>query len=84
MIEERDPILAGLRESATPPLPAACRARTLAIARTNLPFPKTRHRSQALADYMPPVSLVPSLLISAAAVFVFDAFLRIAYLFWMS
>jgi hypothetical protein len=84
MIGENDPILAELLKVETSPLSAAFRERTLAIARTNLPPRGKRPLPLVFADYMPPVSLVPSLLISAAVVFVVDAFLRIARFFWFS
>jgi hypothetical protein len=84
MIESHDPILPVLSRASTPPLSAAFRERTLAIARTNLPPRGRRPRFLLFADYMPPRSLVPSLLISAAAAFIVDVFLKAARLFWLS
>jgi hypothetical protein len=83
MNESHDPFFAQLSR-ATPPLSAALRNRTLVIARTSLPPRGTRPRSLLFADYMPPLELVPSLLISAAAALIVDVFLKAARLFWMS
>lgn len=84
MTENRDTILAALSPASMPPLPAGLRGRTLAIARANLPPRGARPRSLVFADYMPPLSLVPSLLISVAAVFIVDVFVKAARFFWMS
>jgi hypothetical protein len=84
MTENHDNIFAALSRASMPPLPADIRQRTLAIARTSLPPRGTRPRSLVFADYMPPRSLVPSLLISVAAAFIVDVFLRAARLFWTS
>jgi hypothetical protein len=84
MIDRPDAILAVLRQSEPPALPTQLRSRALAIARTNLVPPKKTRRSRRFAEYTPPPSLVPYLLISAGVVFVFDAFLRIAHVLWMS
>jgi hypothetical protein len=84
MIEKNDPVFAELRRSEMPPLSAPLRARALAIARTSLSARRKRSWSLGLADYRPPVALVPSLLISAGVVFVFDAILRLAHMFRIS
>ena len=84
MTSNHDTIFAELSRASTPPLPLALRGRALAIARTNLPPRGMRPRSLLFADYMPPLSLVPSILISAAAAFIVDVFVKAARLFWTS
>jgi hypothetical protein len=84
MTSNHDPIFAKLSRASAPPLPLALRERALVIARTNLPPRGKRPRSLAFADYMPPLPLVPSLLISAAAAFIVDVFLKAARFFWTS
>ena len=84
MTANHDNIFATPARASMPPLPADIRKRTLAIARTNLPPRGTRPRSLVFADYMPPRSLVPSVLISVAAAFIVDVLLKAARLFWMS
>ncbi len=84
MSDPHDPVLMTLSRPSPPPLPAALRQRTLALARSNLPPCGRRPRSLVLADYAPPRSLVPSLLLSVAAVFVVDAFVKVVRLFWLS
>jgi len=81
MSDNHDPFFTMLAGASTPPLPAALGQRTLALARSNLAPRGTRPRSLVLADYAPPRSLVPALLISAAAAFVVDAFIKVARLF---
>jgi len=84
MTENHDPIFAEALRASTPPLSAALRTRTLAIARSNLPPCGTRPWSLLFADYVPPRSLVPSLLISVAAAFIVDVFVKAARLLWVS
>jgi hypothetical protein len=52
------------------------------MARGNLAVGTSRPRPSALADYAPPLALVPSLLISAGAAFVVDAFIKMVRFFW--
>lgn len=80
MIPEHDPILELLRQSQTEPLAMERRVRVLAIARTNLTPQGKERRLRRLILFLPPASLVPSLLVSAALVFVLDAFIRIFHL----
>lgn len=82
MSEEHDPTFTTLSRAAVPPLPATLRQRTLAIARSNLALGAPRPRFLVLADYAPPLALVPSLLISAGAAFVVDACIKMVRLFW--
>lgn len=77
-------ILAELSRTSTPPLSASLRKRTLALARGNLAARGRHPRLLALADATPPLYLVPSLLISAAAVFILEVFLKAARHFWLS
>ncbi len=84
MIENHDKIFAALSNAGMPPLPSGLRGRTLAIARTNLPPRGARPRSLLFTDYMPPLSLVPSVLISVAAAFIADVFVKAARFFWTS
>lgn len=84
MSENHDKIFAALSHANTPPLPAALRGRTLALARTNLPPRGERPRSLLFTDYVPPLSLVPSVLISVAAAFIVDVFVKAARFFWTS
>ncbi len=84
MIETQDAIFEKLSRVTVPALPAALRERTLAIARTNLAPRGRRPRSLVFADYMPPLPLVPSLLISVAAGFIVDVCLKAARWFWVS
>ncbi len=81
MSDEHDPTFTALARASAPPLPAALRRRTLTLARGNLPARGACPRSLAFADYAPPRALVPSLLVSASAAFVVDAFVKIARLF---
>jgi hypothetical protein len=69
---------------AVPPLPAALRQRTLAMARTNLRMGLSERRVWKLADYTPPLALVPSVLLSAGAAFVVDALIKVVRFFWIS
>jgi hypothetical protein len=84
MSDEPDSVLSPLARASTPALPAALRQKTLALARSNLPPRGTRPRTLLMADYAPPRSLVPSLLISAATAFVVDAVVKVARLFALS
>jgi len=85
MSDEHDPSSSCWRVQARPR--PRCR-RPLGNGRSPLPqqpCPRgTRPRSMVLVDYAPPRSLVPSLLISAAAAFVVDAFIKVARLFTIS
>ncbi len=84
MTRNHDEIFAALSNAGMPPLPPDLRQRALAIARTNLPPRGARPRSLLFTDYMPPLSLVPSVLISVAAAFIADVFVKAARLFWTS
>jgi hypothetical protein len=84
MTENHDAIFAELSRETVLPMSAALRERTLAIARANLPPRGARPRSLRFADYVPPLHLVPSLLISVAAAFIVDVFLKAARIFWTS
>ncbi len=84
MDEEHDPATSTLARATELPLPAELRRRTLAIARTNLAPAAVRRRPPVFAEYAPPLSLVPGLLISAGAVFVVDAFIKVVRLFCIS
>jgi hypothetical protein len=81
MNEECDPTVTTLSRTTVPPLPTTLRQRTLSLARTNLTAVASP-RSRNLADYAPPRSLVPSLLISAGVVFVVDACIKMVRFFW--
>jgi len=85
MTEKKDPIIEALLKMETPPLPIAFRERTIAIARTNLRLKqKERVSLLAFADAVTPAPLVPSLLVSAAVVFVVDAVSTMARFLWLS
>lgn len=84
MSESLDSQEAALSQEAVPSLPATLRRRTLAIARTNLRMGAPERRAWQLADYTPPLALVPSVLISAGAAFVVDALIKVVRILWIS
>jgi hypothetical protein len=78
MNESHDSTATALSQATVPPLSAALRRRTLAMARGNLRTGASHRASRVLLDYTPPKSLVPSLLVSAGAAFLVDAAIKIA------